>query len=83
MTAYVEVNEARVIAAASESANNTWAAFRSRSEGSGRLAVVTASIGGDRVRVACEDLVHARMLRSSLVRSGLPESAVAVGRADS
>lgn len=79
MSAYVEVNEARVHAAASESASEVWTRFRNRADDTGRTTVVAASIGGDRVRIACDDHTHARMLRSSLVSAGLPESSVAVG----
>lgn len=74
--AWVEVNEAKVFAA--RLGANWWITFRHHGPES-RFQVVTASIGGDRVRVTCDDREHAAWLLAHIVEQGVPRTAVKVG----
>jgi hypothetical protein len=75
----VEVNEASIWAA--QSGSRWWNLWRLRMEGSGRITVVTASIGGDLVRVACDGKDDAAWLRGHMTGfAGIPASAVKVKR---
>lgn len=76
---YVEVNEAKIFATTGGVA--WWLAFRQRFEPIGRIEVVTASIGGDRVRVECDDRHHADWLKATAQENGVPKAAVKVVRA--
>lgn len=72
----VEVNEARVFATVTSA--DYWSLFRLRGPDS-RFRVLTASLGGDLVAVACDDLEDAKWLCGHLVdHGGLPKSAVRV-----
>lgn len=73
---HVEVNEAKVLA--SGRGASWWLDYRGVAERSGRITVVTASVGGDRVAIACDTQGHAAWLAALLVAKGLPTSAVAV-----
>jgi hypothetical protein len=75
--AEVIVNECKVFATAGGAA--WWAAFRTYQPQS-RFRVITASIGGDRVAVACADAGHAAELAAMFVERGLPASAVSVSK---
>lgn len=72
----VEVNEAKVLA--SGRGASWWIDYRGVAERSGRIEVLTASLGGDRVAIACDTEGHARWLAALLCAKGLPTSAVAV-----
>ena len=74
----VEVNECRIFATAQ--AAGWWTLYRSRFEPAGRVAVVTSSIGGDRVLIACADRDDADALRAMMVGAGVPAGAVRVRR---
>lgn len=73
---YVEVNEARIFATTGGA--SWWVAFRQRFEPIGRVEIVTASIGGDRVRVKCDDREHADWLKATALDNGVPVAAVKV-----
>jgi hypothetical protein len=73
---HVEVNEAKVLA--SGRGASWWVEYRMRNEQAGRIEVLTPSIGGDRVSIACDSTEHARWLAALLCAKGLPISAVAV-----
>jgi hypothetical protein len=73
---HVEVNEAKVLA--SGRGASWWVDYRLRNEQAGRIEVLTASVGGDRVAIACDTQGHAAWLAALLVAKGLPTSAVAV-----
>lgn len=78
MSTVVEVNECHVFAV-SDAPAEYWAAYRGRYEAVGRINVLVASVGGDRVQVACDDRDHADWLANHLVEhGGLPKSAVKV-----
>lgn len=78
MSAVVEVNECHVFAVSGAPAEY-WAAYRARYEPVDRINILVASIGGDRVQVACDDRDHADWLANHLVEHGsLPKSAVKV-----
>lgn len=79
MTAYVEVNEAKIFA--TTGGVSWWLAFRHRFETSGRITVDVASLGGDRVRVECDDREHADWLKATAQENGVPAAAVKVVRA--
>jgi hypothetical protein len=78
VSAAVEVNEAKVFA--TRTAADWWVLFRMQAERASRIKVVTASIGGDRLLVACDDAAHAQELVALFVEKGLPKSAVKVAR---
>ena len=73
---HVEVNEAKVLA--SGRGASWWLDYRGVAERSGRIEVLTPSVGGDRVAIACDTQGHAAWLAALLVSKGLPTSAVAV-----
>lgn len=77
MTA-VEVNEAKILATRGGAA--WWLEFRCRFEPTGRIEVVTASIGGDLVKVKCDDRDDANWLLGHAVSRGVPRSALKVKR---
>lgn len=68
------VNECR--ATASQRGAEIIASFRKRFEGSGRIEVILASVGGDLIAIACDSECHAHMLRHSLAAAGVPDSAM-------
>lgn len=74
--AALEVNECRVYATASGS--EWWAAFRQCYMRSGRVTVLSTSLGGEVVSVACEDRRHAEWLRDTAVAHGIPLTAVKI-----
>lgn len=74
--AALEVNEARILA--TQQGAGWWLEFRHRFEPIGRLEILIASIGGDRVRVACDDKEHAAWLLGSAVEHGVPKSALKI-----
>ena len=79
MSAVVEVNECHVFAVSGAPAEY-WAAVRGRYEPVGRITILVASVGSDRVQVACDDRDHADWLAHHLAEyGGLPKSAVKVG----
>lgn len=80
MTHHVEVNECRALA--TQRGADWWIHFRNYYERMGRIRVITASIGGDLVAVACDDQDHATWLRDLVIRQGVSESAVKVRRGD-
>lgn len=74
----VRVNECLVLA--TEKGADWWVWFRWAMEPIGRITVVTASIGGDLVDVACDDRDNADWLAATAVDHGVPKSAVKVVR---
>ena len=76
MSYAVEVNEARVLA--TRQGAGWWIAYRSQAERARRVTVVTPSIGGDLVRVACDDQEDAAWLRDHMADSGIPVTALKV-----
>jgi hypothetical protein len=77
----LEVNECRVNATGQGS--GWWHAWRGRMEPAGRITVVTASLGGDLLHVACDSREDAVWLRGHMVSAGVPASAVRVKRSTS
>lgn len=77
MTAHLKVNEARVLACGGPGAG-WWADFRLRFDPIGRIHVDLASIGGDLVRVECDDREHADWLRATAQEHGVPAAALKV-----
>lgn len=78
MSTEVIVNECRVFA--TRDAADWWSLFRLRGPVS-RFRIVTASLGGDLVAVACDDREHADWLSSTLIENGVPKSAITQPRA--
>ena len=77
--AALRVNEATVFATGRGA--DWWALYRQRAEAADRVTVITASIGGDMVEVACDSPMDADWLRDHMVeRQGLPSAAVRVIR---
>lgn len=74
----VELNEAHVNAR--PEAAEWWAAFRARHEGTGRVSVIVASVGGDRVSIQMDDRLHAEAFRSMAAGRGVPLTAMRVIR---
>jgi hypothetical protein len=74
----VRVNEARVLATTGGA--DWWGTFRRIYGEEGRLATVTASLGGDLVDVACDDAEHAAWLAEHMQAQGVPATAVRVIR---
>lgn len=70
----VEVNEARIFATGA--GLDWWLSFRRHMEPAGRITVLTASLGGDRLTVACDSSAHAGWLHDHMIASGVPASAV-------
>jgi hypothetical protein len=73
----LEVNEARLFSIGGEPLR-WWLDFRHRYEPIGRVQIVTASMGGDLLRVKCDDREHAEWLLDHAVQQGIPKSAVKV-----
>jgi hypothetical protein len=76
MTVELVVNEAKLFATATA---GWWTLYRSRGP-EYRFRVITASIGGDLVGVACDDREHATWVADALVASGAPRSALRIAR---
>jgi hypothetical protein len=74
----VEVNECAVFATASGAA--WWVMYRNRFEGTGRIVTLVASLGGERVAVACDSDDDAHWLERHMREQGLPASALTVRR---
>lgn len=74
MTA-VRVNEIKVFA--TRTAADWWAMYRLRGPDN-RFAVVTATIGGEVVDVACDDREHAEQLLELMVERGVPRTALSI-----
>lgn len=72
----VEVNECKVLATTSGA--EWWIMFRHRLDPTGRIKILTASISGDRVHVACEDKAHAKELVDLMVDNGMPRTATRI-----
>jgi hypothetical protein len=73
----VEVIECRVFATGRGAA--WWSLFRLRMEPAGRITVITPSLGGDIVYVACDDKEHACWLAGHMrEHAGIPASAARV-----
>lgn len=77
MSTYViEVNEAAIWA--SQQGTEWWNLWR-RMQPSGRITVVTPSLGGDRVRVACNSKEDAQWLAGHMTSfAGIPRRAIRV-----
>lgn len=73
MKRFVEVNEAAIFATGTASA--WWVLFEGH-QPSNRITVMTASIGGHRVRVECDDDEHAEQFVKMLIEHGVPKNAV-------
>lgn len=73
----VEVNEAAIWA--SRCGVRWWNEWRLRMEPIGRIAIITPSLGGDRVHVACDSKDDAQWLAGHMTGfAGIPASAVKV-----
>jgi hypothetical protein len=73
----VEVNEAAIWA--SRMGSDWWNEWRLRMEPVGRITVITPSLGGDRVHVACDSEDDARWLAGHMTGfAGVPARAVKV-----
>ncbi|OHV23249.1 hypothetical protein BBK14_24315 [Parafrankia soli] len=78
-TAYVEVNEVKVLGTGRGA--DWWTLYRSRAERVGRVKIVRTVLTGDIVRVACDDRDEAQWLAKHMVNhGGLPRTAVKVGK---
>lgn len=76
----VEVNEAAIWA--TQRGAEWWNAWRIRMEPVGRIEIITATLGGDLVRVACDSLADANWLAGHMRDfAGIPKNAVKVTRA--
>ena len=77
MSASLEVNECRVFATASGS--EWWSMFRQHwNQPAGRITVLSSTLGGELVSVACYDLEHAEWLRDTAISNGIPSAALKV-----
>jgi hypothetical protein len=76
VTAHLKVNEAKILA--TRGGSSWWLEFRGRFEPIGRIKVDTVSIGGDMVRVECDDREHAAWLLTTAQQNGVPASALKV-----
>ena len=77
MTYAIEVNEARIFATGGRT--DWWSTFRARTRR--RITTVTPSVGGDLVRVACDDREDAVWLRDHMVDAGeIPVTAMQIVR---
>lgn len=79
MTAAVRVNEVVVNLYVPRETANWWALFRARGPAE-RFTIVTTSIPGDLVDVACDDRSDAEWLRDHMVERGIPRTALRVIR---
>lgn len=76
-TAYVEVNEVKVLATGRGA--GWWTLYRARAERVGRIKIVKATPMGEVVRVACDDQDEAEWLAKHMVsHGGVPRTAVKV-----
>lgn len=73
----VRVNEAVVNLYCPRETSNWWALFRARGPAS-RFSVITATIPGDLVEVACEDREDAALFRDLLIEQGVPKTALKI-----
>jgi hypothetical protein len=73
----LEVNEARLFSIGGEPLL-WWLDYRARYEPIGRIRVVTASIGGDLLRVRCDDREHADWVLQHALGRGVPRSAMKI-----
>lgn len=72
----VDVNETR-INASSAGHRAWWAFYRKNADSVGRAQVLKATVGGDLVRIHCDDEAHATWLATYLTdRVGMPASAI-------
>ena len=75
----LEVNEARIWA--TDQGAQWWDTWRIRMEPVGRITVLTHSLGGDLVRVACDSKPDAEWLRDHMTGfAGIHASAVKITR---
>lgn len=75
----VEVNECAILATCRGA--DWWIAWRQQMEPAGRITVLTASLGGDRLSVACDSTEDAQWLAGHMTGfAGIPQSAVKVKR---
>jgi hypothetical protein len=72
----VEVNEARIWATLC--GGEWWRWFMERFRRSGRIRVVSTSLGGDLYRVAMDDRDHARAWINAAMDSGVPRTALRI-----
>ncbi|MFD5251308.1 hypothetical protein ACFWM5_00495 [Streptomyces bobili] len=77
--AAVRVNEVVVNLYTSRDTANWWALFRARGPVE-RFTIITASIPGDLVDVACDDHADAEWLRYHMIEMGIPTTALRVLR---
>jgi hypothetical protein len=82
VTAALEVNECKIWA--SLLGADWWCEWRARMEPIGRITVITPSIGGDLVHVACDSREDADWLRNHMISfGGVHKNAVRVVRGQS
>lgn len=78
-TVAVRVNEVVVNLYTPRQTANWWALFRARGPVE-RFTIVTASIPGDLVDVACDDREDAEWLRDHMIERGIPKTALQIVR---
>jgi hypothetical protein len=76
VTAALEINEAKVWATGHGA--EWWNLYRGRFEQTGRIKVITTSLGGDLVHLQCDDGDHADWILTLAVSKGVPQSALKV-----
>lgn len=77
MSAALQVNEARIWA--TRQGDDWWNSWRARMERTGRITILTPSLGGDLVSVACDSRDDAVWLRDHMVSfAGIPKGALKV-----
>ena len=70
----VEVSDVRVLATGA--GVDWWLAFRQRFDPAGRITVTASTFGGEVVSVACDGMEDAESLAATMIRNGLPKTAV-------
>jgi hypothetical protein len=71
-TWWVRVNDAHILACGQGA--SWWFWYRRRCDLGGRIHVENATLGGDIVRVACDDREHAEWLAGYMHKMGVPKS---------
>ena len=75
--AAVRVNEVVVHLYTPRATADWWALFRARGPAA-RFTIVTTSIPGDLVDVACDDRADAEWLRDHMIEQGIPKTALRI-----
>jgi hypothetical protein len=75
--AAVRVNEVVVNLYTPRATADWWALYRARGPAA-RFTIVTTSIPGDLVDVACDDRADAEWLRNHMIEQGIPKAALRI-----